>query len=344
MVAKKQVLLLHDTKEVAVRVLIIHNLASGFGSDAIYEFQRALVREGDECVMRLLTKDAPDKGASLLLDAEEFDLAVISGGDGTVATLLYLLRKRDVLTCVFPSGTANLLFANIGNAAEPSALARACRIGHSAYTDLGEVTWRDDSGRLNRQGFCIMVGLGFDAQIMKAAIPAKRSMGQAAYFAAALANPRPEVQKFKVTVDGKVYERSGISCLVANNAKIQGDIDIIPDCNMSDGVLDVFVVEAEATAQLISPLFVGFIDHDGKLVSRPHISNFKGKEVYVESSGPMEMEIDGDPLDGLVTSYYAKVMPGSNRLVVDSLSPYAHEEHKTAAPLFGDAEQMPFPM
>ncbi|MBR3316380.1 MAG: diacylglycerol kinase [Atopobiaceae bacterium] len=327
-----------------MRVLIIHNLASGFGSDAIYEFQRALVREGDECVMRLLTKDAPDRGASLLVDAEEFDLVVISGGDGTVATLLYLLRNRNVLTCVFPSGTANLLFANIGNAAEPSALARACRIGHSARTDLGEVSWRDDRGIMHKEGFCIMVGLGFDAQIMKAAIPAKRSMGQAAYFAAALANPRPEVQKFTITVDGEVHERTGISCLVANNAKIQGDIDIIPDCSMNDGVLDVFVVEAEATAQLISPLFVGFLDHDGKLVSRPHISSFKGREVLVESSGPLEIEVDGDPLDGMVTTYYASIIPGCSKLVVDSLSPYAHEEHKTAKPLFGDAEQMPFPL
>jgi diacylglycerol kinase family enzyme len=72
-----------------VRVLIVHNEASGFGSDAIYEFQRSLLREGDECVLRLLSKDATDLGASLLEDAEEFDLVVISGGDGTVATLLY---------------------------------------------------------------------------------------------------------------------------------------------------------------------------------------------------------------------------------------------------------------
>ena len=326
-----------------MRVLIVHNLASGFGSDAIFEFQRALVREGDECVMRLLTKDAPDKGRSLLVDAEEFDLVVISGGDGTVATLLYLLRGRGVLTCVFPSGTANLLFANIGNAAEPAALARACRIGHWANTDLGEVSWADDAGGRYRQGFSIMCGLGFDAQIMRTAIPAKRSMGQAAYFAAALANPRPDVRDFRVTVDGVTHERTGISCLVANNAMIQGDIEIVPDCTMTDGLLDVFVVEAEATAQLISPLVAGFMDH-GNNSRRPHIASFKGKEVRVEASGPMEIEIDGDPMPGRVTSYYARAIPSCNRLVVDSLSRYAQDAVTPAAPLFGDTEQMPFPL
>ncbi len=32
-----------------MRTLIIHNPASGFGSDAIYEFQRALLCEGASC-------------------------------------------------------------------------------------------------------------------------------------------------------------------------------------------------------------------------------------------------------------------------------------------------------
>ncbi len=327
-----------------MRILIIHNLASGFGSDAIFEFQRAIVREGDECVMRLLTKDAADKGKSLLEDAESFDIVVISGGDGTVATLLYLLRGRDVLTCIFPSGTANLLFANIGNTAEPSALARACRIGHSVRSDLGEVSWRDEWGRRHREGFSIMVGLGFDAQIMKAAIPAKRSMGQAAYFAAALANPRPEVQTFKITVDGEVHEHTGISCLVANNAMIQGDIVLVPDATMTDGVLDVFVVEAEATAQLLSPLVVGFMDHDGKGSKRPHITSYQGREVRVVASGAMEIEIDGDPMEGRVKSYYARAIPKCNRLVVDALSHYAHEAMRHTSPVFGDTEQMPFPL
>lgn len=325
-----------------MRILIIHNLASGFGSDSIFEFQRALVREGDECVMRLLTKDAPDRGESLLVDAEEFDLVVVSGGDGTVATLLYLLRKREVLTCVFPSGTANLFFANLGNAPEPSALARACRIAHSVPTDLGEITWYDEWGDEHTQGFSIMAGLGFDAQIMQAAVPAKRAMGQAAYFAAAITHPKPSVQHFTITVDGITYERKGLSCLVANNAMLQGDIEIIPNCSMTDGLLDVIVFEVGDKAQLLRPLFSGIMDPNGKRMGRPFIESFTGKEVVVEASVPINMEIDGDPMDGVVRSYSAKIVPESNRLVVDSLSRYAHGSDE--APLFGDTEQMPFPL
>ncbi len=324
-----------------MRVLIVHNEASGFGSDAIYEFQRSLLREGDECVLRLLSKDATDLGASLLEDAEEFDLVVISGGDGTVATLLYLLRGRDVLTCVFPSGTANLFFANLGNASEPASLARACRVGHSVKTDMGEIMWLDEEGHKHLQGFSLMAGVGFDAQLMQAAIPAKRAMGQAAYFAAALANPRPEVMGFRIVVDGVTYERTGITCLVANNAMIQGDIELVPDCTMTDGVLDVIIAEVDVAAKLLHPLFVGLMDHEGKHIGRPYLESFRGRDIQVSVSVPAKMEIDGDPVAGQVQAFRARAIPDCNRLVVDPLSRYAVETDDE--PLFGGTEEMAFP-
>ena len=324
-----------------MRVLIVHNIASGFGSDAIFEFQRVLLHAGDECVLRLLEKDAPDLGASLLRDAEKFDLVVVSGGDGTVATLLYLLRDRDVLTCVFPSGTANLFFANLGNAAEPSALARACRIGHSARTDLGEMLWVDEAGTRHRQGFSLMAGVGFDAQIMRAAIPAKRAMGQAAYFAAAIANPKPQVLRFKITIDGTTYDRTGISCIVANNSMIQGNIELVPNCSMNDGMLDVLVVEVDETAQLLKPIMRGLVDREGKRIGRPHFECFTGKDVLVRVSDPAQIELDGDPMEGLVRSYRARVLPSCSKLVVDKLSRYAKDDD--SAPLFGGTEEIAFP-
>ena len=329
-------------RENYVRVLIIHNDASGFGSDAIFEFQRALMRAGDECVLRILQTSAPDRSESLLDDAEKFDLVVISGGDGTVATMLYHLRNRNVLTCVFPSGTANLFFSNLGNAPVPSSLARACRIGHSVRTDLGEIIWLDEEGKKHRQGFSLMAGMGFDAQIMQAAIPAKRAMGQAAYFAAAIANPRPEVKRYRINVDGHVYERTGITCLVANNAMIQGDIEIVPDCSMVDGMLDVIVVEVDATAQLLRPLLVGLVDHEGKNIGRPHLESFRGHDIQVTASSPAQMEIDGDPVEGDVITYRARAIPECNRLVVDSFSRYA--EDIDDEPLFSGTEEMAFPL
>ena len=57
------------------------------------------------------------------------DGVVLSGGDGTISNLVTELvaTGADTPLLIFPSGTANLFFNNIGNAPEPAALARACR-------------------------------------------------------------------------------------------------------------------------------------------------------------------------------------------------------------------------
>lgn len=322
-----------------MRTLVIHNPKSGFGSDAIFQFMRALVHPGDECVLRMLADDFASEEVCAHIDG--FDTIVVSGGDGTVSTLLHAMRGRTTPVCVFPSGTANLLCANIGNALEPAALARACRIGKTAQIDLGELSWSGENGEELVRGFAIMSGTGFDAQIMQAALPNKAVMGQAAYFAAALANPKPKVEHFTITVDGKVYERDGITCLVANNAMIQGEIELVPGCRMDDGVLDVIVAETEGAVQLLKPLAFGLVDPTGKAIGRPHLESFSGRQITVESSGPVPLEIDGEVVADAVTSYSARVLPGAVRVVVDALSPYCPADD--APPRFGDSGVIAYP-
>ena len=322
-----------------MRTLIIHNPRSGFGSDAVFQFERAVAQAGDECLLRVL--DEGFVASEACADAEDYDVVVLSGGDGTVSTFLHALAGREVPTCVFPSGTANLLAANIGNAPEPSSLARACRRGMTARLDLGEISWTDEVGQRRTRGFGIMSGTGFDAQLMQAAMPNKAMMGQAAYFAAALANPRPAVVRFSITVDGRTVERRGITCMVANNAMIQGDIQIVPDCRMDDGLLDVIVVETSDATQLLAPIAFGIMDRTGKSIGRPHIESLKGREVRVEVSEPVALEVDGEVMPGLVRSYEAHVLPGAARMIVDAMSPYAGADEGPSR--FGGSDVIAYP-
>ena len=303
-----------------MRSLIVHNLASGFGSSAIFEFMRELIGPSDECLVRTLGEGILVE--DLLADAEEFDLVVISGGDGTVAGALYALRDRGVPTCVFPSGTANLLFNNLGCAPEPTAIAAACAAGATRRLDLGELSLADEAGGAASHGFAIMAGMGFDAELMATAAADKRTLGEAAYFTAVLANLRPSVSSFEVTVDGITHRCKGISCIVANTARIQGDIDLLPGCSMDDGQLDVMVLTTTDAVQLLRPIVAGLIDPVGDLIGRPGIKRFRGASIHVQSSVPLPVQCDGDPLDATVTSYEARCLPEANLIVIDPHSPY----------------------
>ena len=306
---------------VAVRSLIVHNDKSGFGSDGIFEFERFLVRTGEECVLRML----PEKGSfeEAVRDAEDFDLVVISGGDGTVSSVLYALKGRDVPVCVFPTGTANLFFANLGNAMEPRALAHACHQGVTVSTDLGHMSWTNQADAHRDCGFALMAGMGFDAQLMKAALPNKRNMGEAAYFAAALANLHPDVTTFSIECDGRTFDRRGISCIVANNAMMQGDIQIVSGSRMDDGVLDLIVLETTEAAGLLETIFIGLLDKSGKNLGRPHLEHFTGRHISVHSAIPMPLQIDGEVTNDTTSGFDVEVLPGANRLIVDKTSPYA---------------------
>lgn len=301
--------------------LIVHNSRSGFGSDAIFEFERFLLDEGDDCFLRVLPRRGG--GREAVRDAEDFDVVVISGGDGTAASILYALREREVSVCIFPSGTANLLFANLGNAMEPRMLARACHGGVFARTDLGEMSWQDESGVSHTRGFALMAGMGFDAQIMKAALPNKRSMGEAAYFAAALSNMHPDVAHFSVDCDGRHFEYDGISCVACNNAMMQGGIELVPNCRMDDGMLDLMVLEASETVGLIRPMFAGLLDRTGKNIDRPHIEHLRGRDIHVNSTKAMPLQVDGEVTRGVTCGFHAQVLPACNRLIVDRTSRYA---------------------
>ena len=186
-----------------------------------------------------------------------------------------------------------------------------------------------------------MAGTGFDAELMSAAAPNKKAMGEAAYFMAALSDPSPRVVHYHIEVDGVAHECDGIACLVANNAMIQLDMEIVPGCTMADGQLDVIVLEVSRTAELIRPLLSGLLDPKGKL-GRPTLETFRGRSVSITASKPIPMQVDGEVICDAVTHWDARVLAGANNLVVDGLSRYAPDEPRTA-PKHPVAADLPFP-
>lgn len=323
-----------------MRVLIIHNPRSGFGSDAVFAFERELVREGDECVLRVLPSDFTPQSA--VEGAENFDVVVLSAGDGSVSGMLYALRNKECAICIFPSGTANLIFANIGNSPEPSALARACRWGETALCDIGEIEWTDEDGNAQKRGFSMMSGSGFDAELMQAATPNKRAFGELAYFLAVLSDPNPRTIHYVIEADGKTIERDGIACLAANNSMIQGDIEIVPGGRMDDGLIDIIVLEAKATVQLVRPALAGLFDPKGEAGLRPHLEFFHCKEATVTAHEAIPMQVDGDVVASSVKTWTARALPRANKLVVDKLSRYAPTETRNK-PLYEVPKELAFP-
>lgn len=292
-----------------MKLLVINNLSSGFGEGAVYDFVRSFMQDGDEACLR--STDGTTGVSTLLDDAASFDAVIASGGDGTVATVSYMLADSGIPVLPFPAGTANLLALNLASPMEPHALAKMVREGRTLDFDLGEI---EVEGR--KFGFGIMAGAGYDATIMHGAEAGKRLFGPMAYLSAAIANPMPQKSHFILDLDGERLESDGLGILLVNFSKIQFDITVTHDNEPRDGEFNVVVLKAKTAFELIPAVLAGLLDRGGDFPDRTGaLEIHRARTVRVEADPPMEVQYDGEATR-LMTPFSARILPRAARFFV----------------------------
>lgn len=292
-----------------MKLLVINNLASGFGEGAIYDFVRSFATDGDEVCIR--STDGTTDLTSLLKDATAYDAVVASGGDGTVAAVCYELRHSGIPVLPFPAGTANILTLNLASPIEPHALAKLTKRCQTLDFDLGEIEVAGKSF-----GFAIMAGAGYDAAIMHDAKPNKRLLGPMAYFSAAITNPLPEVSRLSITIDGETIEREGLGILLVNFSKIQFDISVTHENEPRDGEFDVVILKAGNAFGLIPAVVAGLLDRGGDFPDRSDaLEIHRGSTIEISADPPMNVQYDGEATE-LTTPFSAHILKGATKLIV----------------------------
>lgn len=292
-----------------MKVLVIHNIGSGHGAGAIYDFIRSYAEDGDTITLR--TCDGFARFDELVQDAADYDFVVASGGDGTIAAVTYALRYSDIPILPFPSGTANLLAMNLSSPNEPHALTKVADQGQTMYFDLGEIETEDGS-----VGFTIMAGCGYDEIIMRLAEQHKQVLGPIAYFHAAFMNPTPPHSHFRLTIDGETIESEGIGVVFANFSRIQFDI-MVSDMNLpNDGLIDIVIIKTNTALELLPTVLAKAVDHSGNLAKKiGNLEVYRGREVTIEAKPEMFMEYDGEPTR-MRTPFTVRCLPKAARYIV----------------------------
>lgn len=292
-----------------MKLLVLNNISAGHSDGSIFDFVRFFARSGDEIVMR--TIDGSCDFAAPLADATRFDCVVASGGDGTIARVCYELRYTGVPILVFPSGTANLISQNILSPVDIPALVDLARTGTTFDFDLGEF----DFGS-NREGFMMMAGCGFDAQIMSTAEPLKSRLGPVAYLRAAFENATPTVSKISLDVDGEHIETEGVGIIAMNFSKLQFDIGLGRENLPADGQLDVCILATQNAWELL-PSAIGIaIDRSGRAFEQSNaLKYYRGREIRVETDPALHVEYDGEATS-YTSPFTLHVLPSATRLIV----------------------------
>ena len=256
------------------------------------------------------TADDPGRGMTRAALEAKVDLVLAAGGDGTVRVVCSELSGTGVPLGLMPSGTGNLLARNLGIPLDEAAALEVIFTGHKDTIDLIEVVIDDAD---TPEHIAVMAGMGLDARIMSGTDDGlKKMIGPAAYVVAA--GDAANLPSFDVTVkldDDEPFERHAGLVMVGNVGQLQGNVQLMPDAQFDDGLLDVFVASPSSVADWVRITTSVILP----VPEASEIDRGQGRAVLIECTEPVEYQLDGDAA-GECRSMRATVVPHTLTVMV----------------------------
>lgn len=275
------------------------------------------------------SEEDPGIGQGCQAVAERVDVVIAAGGDGTVRAVSQALRGTGIAISLLPSGTGNLLARNLGLDVNPGHLEASVAhafTGYDSAIDVGVVEVDRPDGTSEEHAFVVMAGLGLDAKMIANTDPElKRRVGWLAYVdAIGRALVDKEVLRLRYRLDGQEERVTRAhTLLVGNCGALPGNILLLPDAEIDDGLFDIVALRPEGVGGW-ARVWVGIFWENGVLKrssagrkllglrQKPvrALRYLRGRRLEVRLDGPEEFELDGDEF-GVITGFRAHVDPAA---------------------------------
>ncbi len=218
--------------------------------------------------------------------SEKYDIVVAVGGDGTINEVARSLVETQTALGIIPCGSGNglarhlMLPMNFGGALDI--------INMAEIHDL-------DYGIINGHPFFCTCGMGFDAFISKKFAEAGKR-GPLTYIENVLREGlsyKPET--YELILDGNEEQRyKAFLISVANASQYGNDAYIAPQASMSDGFLDVVIIQP---FDILEAPQVGIDLLNKTLNKSSKIKCYKAKDIVIKRKCSGVIHYDGDPVE-----------------------------------------------
>ncbi len=172
---------------------------------------------------------------------EHFTDVIMLGGDGTVNQVTGSLRNTGVRFGIIPAGSGNGLAraANI-----PTRLKSALNIVFEGFARPV------DAFTINGDYSCMLSGIGFDAQVAHD-FAQKTTRGLFTYTQQSIINYfKANPYQFEVKLDQFAFFTDAFFISIANSNQFGNNATIAPQASLSDGLLDIVIVQKMNKAKL----------------------------------------------------------------------------------------------
>ncbi len=236
-------------------------------------------------------KDAWNAAAELKKD--EYDFVWGIGGDGTINEIVNGLMEGGSQTplAILPAGTVNDFATFIALPTDSYYYAQMLMEQHKLAVDVGLAGERYF---LNVAAGGLLTDIGY-----KVPVQAKTALGRTAYLlegAKSLPGTVLSGVNIKCSSKEQTFEGEVLLFLVANTSQVGGFKKLAPSAQVTDGLLDVLIVSKLAPNHVL-PLL-------GQYLIKDHLSNqniiyFQTDCLHLESSAPLQLDLDGEAADSL---------------------------------------------
>jgi diacylglycerol kinase (ATP) len=274
---------------------------------------------------------AEDPGVAMAKQAVEEGAGVVlaAGGDGTVRAVAEGLRGSGIALALIPSGTGNLLARNLGLVLDDvdDAVSTAFA-GEERKIDLGIATLRrKGSDDLEERVFLVLGGVGLDAQMLvNTDDELKKRAGWLAYVQA-IGRSLKGGRRIRIgyRIDDAPARKARVHTLMVGNVgMLTGDVVLLPDAEIDDGVLDLVALRPDGVLGWITVIARVLVEHRlmrrrpdsttlplnrGGALELDALKYLRGKRFEVRLSEPEPFELDGDEM-GEVVGFTMSVEPG----------------------------------
>jgi diacylglycerol kinase (ATP) len=213
----------------------------------------------------------------------QYEYIIAVGGDGTVNEIASAIAGTDTVMGIIPFGSGNGLARFLGIPMDTDQAIKALN---------DQKVEAIDAGKLNRQWFFNMAGMGFDAHIGEA-FAHNTTRGFITYIKVAfreITNYKSEL--YHIEIDGKSYERDAFMLSFANSSQYGNDAHVSPNASVQDGLLDVCIIKPFPLYRFIGMGLRMFFKTADK---SKYVEIIRGRNIKVKRTQEGPVHLDGEP-------------------------------------------------
>lgn len=225
------------------------------------------------------------------IKAEKITDVVICGGDGTINAVTASLIGTPVNIGIIPRGSGNGLAFSAGIPKQTGKALAIIFAGTSSPID---------GFYINEHFSCMLCGIGFDAQVALDFSKEKRRGLQTYIKVAAINYFSAKAYKFDIEAQDNAFTTEAFFISIANSNQFGNNVTIAPKASLSDGLLDIVIVnkmnKLVLPFSLLSQVTGINARQDLSLdLQRKNVIYFQAPAVTIINKEDAPLHIDGDP-------------------------------------------------